>query len=259
MQHKARKRLGQNFLQDEHIINNIIASLAAQKDQHFVEIGPGLGALTFKLLPLIKQLDVIELDNDLADFLQNIALTKDKLIVHNTNVLEFDFQQLQNLPLRIIGNLPYNISTPLIFYLLTFTKIVNDMTFMLQKEVVERITAKPNTRAYGRLSVIIQYYCLTHYLFSVPAKAFKPRPKVESAMVHLIPHQIKPSVAFDENQLAKIVKIAFMHPRKTIANNLKSLMNMKTLENLAISPQKRPGALSVQDYVNISNYFAEQS
>lgn len=259
MQHKARKRFGQNFLQDEHIINNIIASLAAKKNQHFVEIGPGLGALTFKLLPLISQLDVIELDNDLAQHLQIIALTEPRLIVHNADVLTFDFYALQKAPLRIFGNLPYNISTPLIFYLLTSLDIVDDMTFMLQKEVVDRITAKANTSAYGRLSIMIQYYCMTNDLFTVPAKAFKPQPKVASAMVHLIPYKNKPLVAMDENQFAKIVKTAFMHPRKTIANNLKPLMDMTVLERLNISPQKRAAELSVQDYVNITNQFIEHS
>ena len=258
MQHKARKRFGQNFLQDENVINAIITSVAAEQHQHFVEIGPGLGALTFKLLPLVTQLDVIELDRDLAQRLQNIVTKELQLTVYNADVLKFDFIQLQKQPLRIVGNLPYNISTPLIFHLLNFTEIVSDMTFMLQQEVVERITAASNTSSYGRLSVMIQYYCATNYLFTVPATAFRPKPKVESAMVHLIPYQVKPFTAIDETALAKIVKLAFMHPRKMIANNLKTLINTSSLENLSISSKKRPGELSVQDYVTISNYFTEQ-
>ena len=258
MQHKARKRFGQNFLQDENVINAIITSLAAKKNQHFVEVGPGLGALTFKLLPLVTQLDVIELDRDLAQHLQNIAAKKSQLTIYNIDVLKFNFTQLQKQPLRIVGNLPYNISTTLIFHLLKFTAIISDMTFMLQKEVVERITAAPNTSSYGRLSVIVQYYCTTDYLFTVPPTAFKPKPKVESAMVHLTPYQVKPFVAIDEITLARIVKLAFMHPRKMIANNLKTIINTNSLENLSICPKKRPGELSVQDYVTISNHFTEK-
>lgn len=255
MQHKARKRFGQNFLHDDNVINTIISSLAAKKNQYFVEIGPGLGALTFKLLPLITQLDVIEIDHDLAQHLQNIVPKESKLTVYNKDVLKFDFTQLQKHPLRIIGNLPYNISTPLIFHLLKFTAIVSDMTFMLQKEVAERITAAPNTSSYGRLSVMMQYYCTTDYLFTVPPTAFKPKPKVESAVAHLVPYQVKPFTAVDEIAFAKIVKLSFTHPRKTIANNLKGIIN---LEDLSISPQKRPGELTVQDYVNISNYFTQK-
>ena len=256
MKHRPRKRFGQNFLQDANIINAIIASLVATPEQHFVEIGPGLGALTFKLLPHIKQLDVIELDRDLAENLHKIAINNPDLTVHSEDALTFNFRQLSPLPLRIIGNLPYNISTPLIFHLLQYADIINDMCFMLQKEVVGRITAPTNSAAYGRLSVMVQYYCATEHLFDVPPTAFKPQPKVESAIIRLIPHRILPAPASDEILFAKVVKTAFMHPRKILSNNLKNIISTTELENLSITTTQRPQQLSVKDYVTIANYLA---
>lgn len=255
MKHTARKRFGQNFLTDQNIINNIIAAINPQKDQNIVEIGPGLGAITAKLLKAVTHLNVIEIDRDLVN-----SLTQqygDKLTIHSTDVLKFDFSCLDTPPWRIVGNLPYNISTPLLFYLLNYADKITDMHFMLQKEVVDRICAQPNSKDYGRLTVILQYYCQVTSLFTVPNTAFKPQPKVASAILRLQPYRKKPHLAKNEATFATIVKTAFMHRRKTIANNLASLISADAMQMLDINPKARPETLTVADYVRIANAVAE--
>jgi len=258
VQHRPRKRFGQNFLHEQSIIDNIITAIAVKRQQNFVEIGPGLGALTNKLLAQVERLDVIEIDRDLIKHLQQFNQANIQLTIHHSDVLDFDFKQLLHLPLRIVGNLPYNISTPLIFHLLNYIEIIDDMHFMLQKEVVERIAATPNTKNYGRLSVMLQYYCVATKLFDVPATAFKPQPKVESAMLRLTPHTKPPLKALNEALFSQIVKTAFMHPRKMLGNNLKGLISATELQNLSVNAKQRPQQLSVRHYVEIANYLAER-
>lgn len=253
MKHQARKRFGQNFLHDQNIIQKIIAAISPKPEQAVVEIGPGLGAITFELLKIVNQLDVVEIDHDLAANLNNLEHYQNQLTVHQSDVLKFDFSSLNKDALRIVGNLPYNISTPLCFHLLQYASQVSDMHFMLQKEVVERMAADVNTSAYGRLSVMMQYYCDVSLLFTVPPTAFHPKPKVESAIVRLVPYQNKPAQANDEAMLADLVKQAFAHPRKTLRNNLKSFCSLEKIESAGIEPSARPATLSVADYVNLVN------
>lgn len=254
MEHQARKRFGQNFLHDENIIHRIINSISPQKNEHIVEIGPGLGALTRVLAQHLNQFDAIEIDRDLIEHLNSDPILKNKLTIYSKDVLKFDFYTLNKTPLRIVGNLPYNISTPLCFHLLTFTHLITDMTFMLQKEVVDRMTADVNSKDYGRLSVMIQYHCEAESLFDVPPHAFTPQPKVNSAIVRLTPHQTKPYSAKNEVYFSEIVKASFAHPRKTLRNNLKAYLNEEQLHAIGINPQARAETLSVSDYVNISNF-----
>ncbi len=253
-QHQPRKRFGQHFLHDHHVIERIIISLRASPDQRWVEIGPGLGALTKHLLPLVKHLDVVELDRDVIPYLQDACQDLGDLIVHVADVLDFDFHQLAKTGelLHIVGNLPYNISTPLLFHLLEQQEIIADMHFMLQKEVVQRICAEPNSEHYGRLSVMIQYYCETHSLFNVGSAAFSPPPRVASAFVLLVPRP--PALpAKDHTQFALIVRQAFSQRRKMLHNGLRNLVTSAQLEQVGIDPNCRPEQLTVADFVKISN------
>ena len=253
MQHRARKRFGQHFLTDVSIIQRIVAAIRPQATQHVVEIGPGLGAMTWPLLKSGALLDVIEIDRDLVAHWQNHPERPEQLRINEADVLQFDFATLTPTPLRIVGNLPYNISTPLCFHLLRYASAIQDMTFMLQYEVVERMCAAPNTAAYGRLSVMIQYYCATQHLFNVPPTAFEPRPRVDSAVIQLLPYTVKPYAAHDETRFSHLVKTAFAHPRKTLRNNLKEWLSAEQLAKVTIDLSLRPGALSVADYVTICN------
>lgn len=252
MKHQPRKRFGQNFLVELNVISKIISHVKAGKN--IVEIGPGLGALTEHLIKKTKLLNVIEIDRDLAQHLQQQF--QDNIIVHQSDVLKFDFNQLALAPLTIIGNLPYNISTPLLFHLIKYIDNVDSMYFMLQKEVVERIVAKVNSKNYGRLSVMLQYYCHTEKLFDVPASAFNPPPKVESAVIFLQP-KTDHKLAINNRHFANTVKQAFSQPRKTIYNNLKVIIDKASLENLGIDPTTRPQTLTVSDYACISNYITQ--
>ena len=221
--HQHKKRFGQNFLQDETVIDRIVAVIALTADDHVVEIGPGLGALTKAILPHLNRLDVIEIDRDLILKLNKLADADSKLSIHLQDALKFDFKSLHkaNQKLRIIGNLPYNISTPMIFHLLKQPQIIQDMHFMLQKEVVQRIAATPNSSRYGRLSVMVQYSCKVEALFTVPASAFYPVPKVESAIVRIAPYETPLDIAKDFKLFETLVREAFNHIRKTLQNALK--------------------------------------
>lgn len=251
---KARKRFSQNFLHDEAVITDIIAAISPQKDQHLVEIGPGRGALTAALLADSARLDVIELDRDLVPILKNQFSESTNLYIHQADALEFDFKQLQqnDEKLRVIGNLPYNITTPLLFHLLDQATLIEDMCFMLQKEVVERICAAPGNKSYGRLSIMIQYQCMAEQLFIVPPTAFDPPPKVDSAIIYLQPR--KQFVGGDVciKTLGTLVTQAFSQRRKTIANTLKNSVSLSELERQGIDPKQRPETLSVEQYVALA-------
>lgn len=252
--HRARKRFGQNFLHDPGVINRIARAIHAQPNQHVVEIGPGQGALTAAILDSGCRLDAIELDRDLVPLLLAQFANNPRFTLHQGDALTFDFSALQQgEPLRIVGNLPYNISTPLIFHLLEQQAPIRDMLFMLQLEVVNRLAAAPGTKSFGRLSVMAQYYCEVHALFEVPPEAFTPRPKVQSAIVQLIPHATLPHVADSVEQLQSLLRIVFNQRRKTLRNSLKGLLDVNRIEALGIDPTQRPENLGLQQFVALSN------
>lgn len=254
-QQQAKKRFGQHFLHDRSVIERMLHALQLNSNDHVIEIGPGPGALTFPLLERLKQLDAIEIDRDVIAWWQQQPQAQGKLNLHDLDALKIDLSSLRQdeRPLRVIGNLPYNISTPLIFRLLEQREHVQDMLFMLQKEVVDRITAAPNTKLYGRLSVMVQYFCETHYLLKIGPGAFSPPPKVDSAVVYLKPWRTPPAVAKDSEQLSKLVAQAFSQRRKTLRNTLKGLLSSEQIESVGINPGQRAETLSVTDFVNLSN------
>lgn len=259
--HKARKRFGQNFLHDSGIIDRIVGSIAPKPGQHLVEVGPGRGALTEPLLAATDgELDVVELDRDLIPILRAQFFQAPNLRIHEADALKFDFSRLatDDRPLRLVGNLPYNISTPLMFHLLGFSALIQDMHFMLQKEVVQRLCAGPGDSAYGRLGIMMQYYCEARYLFTVPPGAFTPPPKVESAIVRLTPRASIEYPARDTEKLKLVVRTAFNQRRKTLRNNLKSLIPAQGLEDLGINPSERAENLSIKDFVDIANALTER-
>lgn len=252
--HTARKRFGQNFLHDPYVINNIVAALNPLADDRLVEIGPGLGAITEPVCELVNELVVVELDRDLAARLRSHPFIASKLRIVEADALKFDFSSLvADKPLRIFGNLPYNISTPLMFHLFSFSNLIQDMHFMLQKEVVNRLCASPGNKNYGRLSVMAQYHCKLMPVLDVPPGAFKPAPKVDSAVVRLIPHQKKPIQVKDEHKLQQYCAMAFNQRRKTIRNSLKPLLTEEALIQLDINPELRAENLSLADFARIAD------
>lgn len=254
MIHQARKRFGQNFLHDQSVIANILAYAQPQRGQHWLEIGPGLGALTKPLLQIGVSLDVIELDRDLVNYLQREFAQHENLHIHSADALQFDVQSLviSNEKIRVIGNLPYNISTPLMFHLLESCTCIEDMLFMLQKEVVDRICAQPNSKAYGRLSVMMQYFCETESLFDVPPESFDPAPKVTSAIVRLVPHHRPPVDVGNLKNFAQLVTQAFSQRRKTIRNALRDWLSEAKISSLGIDPGLRAEALDLQQFAILS-------
>jgi 16S rRNA (adenine1518-N6/adenine1519-N6)-dimethyltransferase len=253
MKHIAKKRFGQNFLTDQSVIASLVDAISPKVDDLMVEIGPGLGALTKPLLQKLNLLHVVEVDRDIIAWMQK-EYSKNNIEIHNADALKFDFTSLGN-HLRVTGNLPYNISTPILFHLLDNVAHISDMHFMLQKEVVERMVAAPSTPAYGRLSVMLQYHLRMEYLITVPPESFEPAPKVESAFVRCVPHATLPFIAKDENHFAKIVLAAFGQRRKTLRNTLKGLLDDAGFTALGIDSQKRAENLSVADFVAISNFL----
>jgi len=254
MNHKARKRFGQNFLQDQTIIDAILATIEVQAGEHWVEIGPGMGAITAPLLQKKAQLDVVELDRDLVIFLQNKFHSLDGLTIHSADALTFDFSSLYQPPqkLRIIGNLPYNISTPLLFHLLANSHVIEDMHFMLQKEVVNRICANPGNKQYGRLTVMLNYYCQTEWVMDVAPESFNPIPQVNSAIVKLTPHRSPVVEVNDVGQLNQVVIAAFSQRRKTIRNSLKKLISEQQICESGIDPSVRAESISLVDFAKLS-------
>jgi 16S rRNA (adenine1518-N6/adenine1519-N6)-dimethyltransferase len=253
--HRPRKRFGQHFLKDFDVVQRIVAAIDPHDDEHIVEIGPGMGVLTEKLLPLVAKLDAVELDRDLIPKLQATYLPLGDFAIHSADALRFDFCTLaaNNKKLRIVGNLPYNISTPLIFHLIEQVHCIQDMHFMLQKEVVDRLAARPNSSDYGKLSVMIQYHCAVHSLFNVPPDAFSPPPKVDSSMVHLEPHPLPPVQIKDLAIFKKLVSSAFAQRRKTLRNNLKDWLSNDQWQAVGIDPQRRAETLSLEEFARLSH------
>lgn len=253
-EHRARKRFGQNFLHDRGVIQRILDSFHPQHGETVVEIGPGLGALTQPLLERIPHLHAVELDRDLAARLR-AEHDPGRLTVHETDALRFDFCSLApaGSKLRILGNLPYNISTPILFHLLDQSHCVADMLFMLQKEVVERMVAAPDSADYGRLSVMLQWRCRIEKLFTVGSGAFTPAPRVESAIVRLVPYLKPPIKVRDPATFSRLVQTAFAHRRKTLRNNLKALMTGEAIAALGIEPERRAETLTLDEFARLAN------
>jgi len=257
--HTARKRFGQNFLHDDYVIGQIVSAINPQHEQNLVEIGPGLGALTDPVCDEVEALTVIELDRDLAKRLREHPFNGDKLTVIEQDAMTMDFTELaKTMPvkdkgLRVFGNLPYNISTPLMFHLFSHAACVDDMHFMLQKEVVNRLAAGHGSKSYGRLSVMAQYYCKVMPVLNVPPGAFKPPPKVDSAVVRLIPHKTPPVDVVSVATLERVCAQAFNQRRKTIRNSLKESLTEAQISDLGINPTVRAEVLSLQDFATIAN------
>lgn len=243
--HRPKKRLGQHFLTDREIIREIISAIHPQPDQHLVEIGPGQGILTLPLLQAVGSLDAIELDADLIPHLQRDG--KGQLQLHHADALSFAYQRLTPLPLRIVGNLPYNISTPLIFHLLSQRNAIQDMHFMLQHEVVARMAALPGNKVYGRLSVMVQDACRVEVLFDIAPGAFDPPPRVMSSFVRLIPEPVVYTVQHQQ-MFSRIVTQAFGQRRKTLRNSLKPWLTAQHIRRADVNPQARAEDLSPADY-----------
>ena len=256
-QHTARKRFGQNFLQDSRIIADIVQAVRPQPADTVVEIGPGLGAITEPLAAKLDCLHVCEIDRDIIGYLKTRPYAG-KLVIHEGDVLQFDFASVPGRK-KIVGNLPYNISTPLLFHLSHYADEVEDMHFMLQKEVVERMVAEPGSNDFGRLSVMLQYFFEMEKLLDVPPEAFSPAPKVDSAVVRLIPAKYRIGQAQDFEQFAALVKQAFHQRRKTIRNNLKGLADDNDLQAAGISPQERAEHIAPEKYVALANLLAQKA
>lgn len=259
--HTARKRFGQNFLHDMNVIHNIVAAINPKKEQFLLEIGPGLGALTEPVAELVDKLTVVELDRDLAERLRHHPFLNHKLTIIEQDALRFNFRdyfeslELNGQGVRIFGNLPYNISTPLMFHLFQFHDLVTDMHFMLQKEVVKRLCAAPNSKAYGRLTIMAQYYCQVMPVLEVPPTAFKPAPKVDSAVVRLVPYKVLPHPVKDIYWLNRVTTQAFNQRRKTLRNALSSLFRVEQLDALGIDLNARAENLAIADYVRLANWL----
>ncbi|MES9829938.1 MAG: 16S rRNA (adenine(1518)-N(6)/adenine(1519)-N(6))-dimethyltransferase RsmA [Candidatus Thiodiazotropha sp.] len=255
MNHRPRKRFGQNFLHDPGIIRRIVQAIDPQPNDNLVEIGPGQGAITTELLPLIGRMHAIELDRDLVGPLAERCISLGELRIHNTDALKFDFTQLAmtERPLRVVGNLPYNISTPLLFHLLDQADQIRDMHFMLQKEVVDRMAAKPGSKTYGRLTVMLQARAEVASLFSIGPGAFNPPPKVESAFVRLLPLKQSPYQIDDWDRFSRLVSQAFSQRRKTLRNSLGMLLTADAITAAGIDPGNRAEQLSVAEFANLAN------
>ena len=260
MKHQARKRFGQNFLHDPAIIQRIVQVINPQPGERLVEIGPGKGAITFPLLAACKRLEVIELDRDLVRPLAEKAPEFGELVIHQQDALRFDFSALAaGERLRTVGNLPYNISTPLLFHLIAQSDSIQDMHFMLQKEVVNRMAAAPGSRDYGRLSVMIQYRCKVEPLFHVGPGAFQPAPRVDSAFVRLTPWP-QPRVAVKDTEcLAALVRQAFSQRRKTLRNTLKGLLSEQAIQATGTDPSARPESISLEQFAALANQLADKT
>ncbi len=253
--HQPRKRFGQNFLHDQNVISRIVDSINPVAGEHLLEIGPGQGALTGPLAASGAKLDCVELDRDLARFLQESFAGDEAITIYQHNILKFELAQLGAAAesLRIIGNLPYNISTPVLFHLLKSHQLIRDMTFMLQLEVVQRLAAKTGDKNYGRLGLMVQYFCEVEHLFNVPSAAFSPKPRVVSAIVRLTPHSEFPVTAKDVDCLKIVIRTAFNQRRKTLKNSLKAIISEEALSELPLDMSLRPENLSLADYVLISD------
>ena len=249
--HKPRKRFGQNFLVDNQIVNRIIATISPKKSDNIVEIGPGMGALTFPLLEYLDHLSVIEIDRDLISLLK--LNKQDKLTIYEADALKFDYGQISN-NLRIVGNLPYNISSPLLFHLLSSKNQIIDMTFMLQKEVADRIIANHGSKTYGRLSVMMQTFFQVESIYTVPKESFNPKPKIESSIIYL-KTRAKP-LTENTKLLEKIVKVSFSQRRKTLKNCLKSILSQEQTE---IDLSQRAEMLNIENFITLMKDYEKQN
>ncbi|MFZ5523200.1 MAG: 16S rRNA (adenine(1518)-N(6)/adenine(1519)-N(6))-dimethyltransferase RsmA [Pseudomonadota bacterium] len=257
MSHQTKKRFGQNFLVDEQIIADIVTAIRPEPEDNMVEIGPGLGALTRPLLKKLKRLHVVEIDRDIIARLEKDypqGNPRSKLIIHAGDALVFDFSTLAA-PLRIVGNLPYNISSPLLFHFSEFADRITDMHLMLQNEVVERMVAAPSTPEYGRLSVMLQYRFHMEKLLDVPPESFRPVPKVNSAIVRMIPLPAREILVHDRKLYAEIVSSAFGQRRKTLRNTLRNFLQEGDFARLAIDSRLRAENLSVAEFARVANYL----
>lgn len=257
--HRPRKRFGQHFLHDRHIIERIVDVIAPENDDHIVEIGPGLGALTEPLLQRAGTLHAVELDRDVIPHLEQRCANLGDLTIHQGDALKFDFAELGaqiGTPLRLVGNLPYNVSTPLLFHFLKFRDIVTDMHFMLQKEVVDRMAAPPGSKTYGRLSVMLAAECDIRSLFIIRPGAFNPPPKVDSAIVRLTVRR-QPAFPIPDRELfARLVTQAFSQRRKTLRNTMKGLLDAEQIKACGIDPQARPETLSPAEFGRLAEAAA---
>ncbi len=254
---KFRKRFGQHFLQDGRVIENIISTINLKEKDHIVEIGPGLGALTQKLLQTNCQMDAIEVDRDLAKRLNEKFSSYSNFKLHLADALSFEYEanRVEEKKMRIVGNLPYNISTQLIFKLFDIINSVEDMHFMLQLEVAQRLTACPGDKSWGRLAILAQYHCEVTHLINVPPNAFKPIPKVQSAVVRLKPLQQKPFPHVDSLALSNATRLAFSQRRKTLRNNLKSVIDVDRLKDIEINPEARAETLTLKQFVKLAKFI----
>jgi 16S rRNA (adenine1518-N6/adenine1519-N6)-dimethyltransferase len=255
-----RKRFGQHFLRDVNTVHRIIDAFAPKADDYVLEIGPGDGVLTRELAPRVHRLHAIEIDRDLAAALKRELGDRAHVTIHNADALDFDIGPLveSGRKLRLIGNLPYNVSTPILFRLLGQMRHIRDMCFMLQKEVVERLTAAPGTKAYGRLSVMIQWRCRAQRLFPVPPGAFRPPPKVDSMVVRLEPYAIPPVAVVDEPVFASVVAAAFAARRKTLRNALAGMISSEELHAAGIDPVRRGETLTLAEFAALGNTLVEK-
>ena len=260
MKHRARKRFGQHFLHDPAVVRRIVAAVDPRPGEALVEIGPGGGALTGPILERCGRLDVVEIDRDLAAALLASPWARDgRLVVHTADALAYDFAALardRGGRLRVVGNLPYNISTPLLFHLLDATSVIQDLHVMLQREVVDRLAAAPGDPAYGRLAVMVQFRCAVERLFSVGSGAFSPPPRVDSAVVRLVPLATPRAPVREAARFAEVVRRAFSARRKTLRNALAALCDATVLTATGIDPAARGETLAVGDFVRLANALA---
>ena len=255
---KSKKRFGQHFLHDKNIINKIIDNITVDRDCTLVEIGPGRGALTFPLLSRVDTLHVIEIDKDLVNFLSVSEKFNNKLVIHQEDALKLNFCDQFNGRLNIIGNLPYNISTPLLFHLLEYSVCINEMFFMVQKEVAKRICAAPGDKEYGRLSIMVQSMCKVQQLFDVNPRAFSPQPKVDSAFLKITPGNSQHTNLLSVEVFRVIVRAAFSKRRKTIRNACKGFINEKQFLAVGIDPSSRPEEISVGSFIELTNNIVKR-
>lgn len=255
-----KKHLGQHFLHDRGIIDSIVRAVAPRPGDRLVEIGPGQGAITFPLLDRHGSLTVIEFDRDLIAPLTETAKAHGELTVIHRDVLGVDFTGLAagGPPLRLVGNLPYNLSSPILFHVLEHASVVHDMVFMLQKEVVDRMAAGPGSKVYGRLSVMLQAYCTVTPLFDVPPGAFRPPPKVDSAVVRLVPREASTIGIVDPRRFAHVVRDAFGQRRKTLRNALSKLCDAAAIEAAGVRPEARAEQVGVADFIRLANSLTER-
>ncbi len=251
MSHCPRKRFGQNFLHDPYIIESIVNAINPRPGEKLIEIGPGQGAITFPVLQRCKKMSAIELDRDLVELLAETHRPHGELTLISQDALKTDLSAFGS-DLRIIGNLPYNISSPLLFHLLRYRPLIRDMHFMLQKEVVDRMAAGPGSKIFGRLTVMIQTYCDVSKLLSVPPGAFNPPPAVDSAIVRLIPKSDAQIPEHDAEKLSRVVSLSFSQRRKTLRNNLKNTISVEQIESCGVSPSARAETLEINDFISLS-------